>query len=97
MTAGDQTTWVIGRHTDCDIQIGDETVSRYHAELVVGRSNKPFLVDRGSTHGTWTNERSGWQRLERGSYVQPDTRVRLGHHETTVRELMSRIPNANRG
>jgi len=91
MQAGDQTTWVIGRHSDCDIVLGDDTVSRYHAELVLGRNGRPYLVDRRSTHGTWVAERGGWQRLERGGYVEEQTRLKLGRYETTVHDLMAAI------
>lgn len=81
---------MIGRHPECDIVLGDESISRLHAELIVSRNRRFFLVDRQSTRGTWLYQ-SGWKRLDRGEYVQEDQRVRLGDHETTVSELARRL------
>lgn len=53
---------VIGRHRDCDIVIDDASVSRYHAELVVG-GGRCILRDGGSLNGTYVN-RSPIQEAE---------------------------------
>lgn len=89
-----QTTWMIGRSSQCDIPISnDDTVSRFHAELVIGQDNKPFLADRESKQGTWIWMDGRWQRQLHG-YVQLGTRVRLGSYETTIDDLMNLIPKA---
>lgn len=87
--ANDVQTLLIGRHSDCDVVASDESVSRFHAELVLGRNRRYFLVDRQSTRGTWVS-RGGWQRLDRAEYVQQDERVRFGDSEFTVEDLARR-------
>ncbi len=88
--AHDVRTALIGRHSDCEISIQDESVSRFHAELVLGPSRRLFLVDRQSTRGTWLLK-GGWQRLDRAEYVPEDQRVRFGDYETTIGEIARRM------
>jgi pSer/pThr/pTyr-binding forkhead associated (FHA) protein len=45
---------LIGRGADCDIFLGDVTVSRHHAQVTVDGDNLR-LVDLGSTNGTYVN------------------------------------------
>jgi len=87
--ANDVQTVLIGRHSDCDVVLADDSVSRLHAELVLGRNRRFFLVDRQSTRGTWLS-RGSWQRLDRADYVQSDERVRFGDSELTVEDLARR-------
>jgi FHA domain-containing protein len=57
---------VIGRHPDCDVVIGDETVSRRHAQLTF-RDEGWIVQDLRSTNGTRLNGRSvGRCRLRPG-------------------------------
>ena len=45
---------VLGRHRDCDIVLGDVTVSRYHTEIHrVG--DQLVVADAGSLNGTYLN------------------------------------------
>ncbi|MEU6132216.1 FHA domain-containing protein [Saccharopolyspora sp. NPDC047091] len=47
-------TTVLGRHRDCDIVLGDVTVSRYHTEI--RREGADFAIrDAGSLNGTYLN------------------------------------------
>ncbi|MCA1187005.1 MULTISPECIES: FHA domain-containing protein [unclassified Saccharopolyspora] len=47
-------TTVLGRHRDCDIVLGDVTVSRYHTEI--RRDGENFAIqDAGSLNGTYLN------------------------------------------
>jgi hypothetical protein len=49
-----KTTIIIGRETDCDIQINDRQVSRQHAEIK--RTIQGYTIhDRGSKNGTFLN------------------------------------------
>ncbi len=58
--------WVIGRSPDCDLVIGDPTVSRRHAR-VSGTGRRPAVSDLGSRNGT----------IVAGSAVTAPTRVPL--------------------
>ncbi len=60
-----------GRHPESDIFLDDITVSRRHAELVVGEDRKVVIRDVGSLNGTYVNrERIEEQTLSGGDEVQ---------------------------
>ena len=46
---------VIGRGGDCDIFLGDVTVSRHHAKVSLNADGLLGLEDLGSTNGTYVN------------------------------------------
>src|SRR5207253_2008271 len=70
-------TLTVGTARDNDLQLTDETVSRYHLELS-GSAEGIRLRDPGSTNGTWV----GAVRLQSGT-VPPSLLLRLGR--TTLR------------
>jgi hypothetical protein len=45
----------VGRSRDCDVVVGEETVSRFHAELRHGDGDEWTVRDLGSLNGTWLN------------------------------------------
>jgi hypothetical protein len=45
----------VGRSRDCDVVVGEETVSRHHAELRHGDGDTWTVRDLDSTNGTWLN------------------------------------------
>jgi hypothetical protein len=45
----------VGRSRDCDVVVGEETVSRFHAELRHGDGDTWTVRDLDSTNGTWLN------------------------------------------
>jgi hypothetical protein len=68
-----QSTLRIGRMPECDLQLFDTSVSRYHAEF--RRSTVGWcLVDLGSTNGTRVN---GW-RITAPTAVHPGDEVAFG-------------------
>jgi hypothetical protein len=70
---GPRTAFTIGRSPDCDLSLGDLTVSWHHAEL--RRSGQAWvLVDLGSTNGTRVN---GW-RADSGFTVRAGDWVSFG-------------------
>jgi len=70
---GPRTAFTIGRSPDCDLPLGDPTVSWLHAEL--GRSGDDWvLADLGSLNGTRVN---GW-RADSGFTVRAGDCVRFG-------------------
>lgn len=52
----EQNCTVLGRHRDCDIVLGDVTVSRYHTE-VRWEGGRFVVRDAGSLNGTYLNRR----------------------------------------
>lgn len=70
---GPRSAFTIGRSPDCDLPLGDPTVSWHHAEL--RRSGETWvLVDLGSTNGTRVN---GW-RADSGFTVRAGDWVSFG-------------------
>jgi hypothetical protein len=70
---GPRTVFTIGRSPDCDLPLGDTTVSWHHAEL--RRADQTWvLVDLGSKNGTRVN---GW-RADSGFAVRAGDWVSFG-------------------
>jgi hypothetical protein len=69
----DRMRLTIGREPACDMSIGDETVSRWHADLSRGPGGWR-LADLGSTNGTRLN---GW-RITGPVHVRPGDLVSFG-------------------
>jgi len=70
---GPRTVFTIGRSPDCDLPLGDITVSWHHAEL--RRADQTWvLVDLGSKNGTRVN---GW-RADSGFAVRAGDWVSFG-------------------
>jgi pSer/pThr/pTyr-binding forkhead associated (FHA) protein len=50
--------FVIGRATDCDLQLDSEFVSRHHCELLLDHRDSAVRVrDLGSQNGTYVNDK----------------------------------------
>jgi len=64
---------VVGRGSDCDLDVADGTVSRRHAGLA-RRDGAWTIEDLGSRNGTFVN---GWRVRESGP-LEPGDAVRLG-------------------
>jgi hypothetical protein len=45
----------VGRSRECDVVVGEETVSRFHVELRRGKDDTWTVRDLDSTNGTWLN------------------------------------------
>jgi hypothetical protein len=70
---GEQTVFTIGREENCDLLVGDMTVSRIHARLT-RTAGQWMLADLGSTNGTRVN---GW-RIRGPVQVRAGDTVRFG-------------------
>jgi pSer/pThr/pTyr-binding forkhead associated (FHA) protein len=46
---------ILGRGERCEVRVQDESVSRAHAEILVGGMDGNLLVDLGSLNGTFVN------------------------------------------
>jgi hypothetical protein len=61
----------VGRSHDCDVVVGEETVSRFHAELRHGDGDEWTVRDLDSTNGTWLNgSRIREARIFRGDVLR---------------------------
>lgn len=69
---------VAGRSADCDVFLGDVTVSRHHATFLVDGEGLT-VTDRGSTNGTYVNGR----RHETAA-LAPGDEVMLGKFHLVV-------------
>ncbi len=78
----------IGSAADCDLRLGDPTVSRYHLE-VRHAADGLALIDLGSRNGTFV----GGVRVER-AVVPPGTRVKLGATTVVVEDAGARATPA---
>ena len=95
-------TLTIGRRRDADIRLTDMSVSRMHAEVTIAGDGRCFLIDCGSSRGTWTKSGNDeWTRHRQG-YVEVSSPVRFGGFETRLRKLaaltaaLHRRPGAER-
>lgn len=80
-------TLSIGRQPDCDIVLGDPTVSRRHAEISEIGPDLYVVVDHGSTSGSFCFEQGGWKRFT-SMRLRGTDRLRLGAFESSVGELL---------
>ncbi|MFC1582838.1 FHA domain-containing protein, partial [Planctomycetota bacterium] len=70
---------VIGRHSECDIQISANGVSRQHARLI-NEADKLYIEDLGSRNGTLVN---GVRSATRRELLKGDT-VKIGEIEINL-------------
>jgi FHA domain len=85
---------VIGRGDECDVQIGDHSVSRWHARIQPGPAGV-IVEDLQSTNGTFVNDQPvTTQRLQNGDYLRigncifrflTDGNVETAYHEELYR------------
>ena len=78
----------IGRSSAADIQIGDSSVSRIHAELIVTRNSSYYLTDCGSGGGSFIARDGEWVPIQQ-QYIGPNDNILLGRYQTTAQQLVS--------
>src|SRR5689334_6887645 len=77
LRAGERELWigrsafVVGRGSEADLQLDDESVSRRHALFRVGEDELASVDDLGSRNGTFVNDRriAGRVQLEAGDVI----------------------------
>ena len=72
-------TYRLGRGTHNEVLLSDPSVSRGHAELVVG-ADQVMITDLGSRNGTWINNRQAHSQ----EVVRPGDGLRLGNVELAL-------------
>ena len=71
----------LGRKTDNDVPIPDESASRVHAELIYDqKANTVVVRDLNSTNGTFVNR----ERITQPRTLTPDDQIRIGQHIITL-------------
>ncbi|MBZ5602714.1 MAG: FHA domain-containing protein [Acidobacteriia bacterium] len=88
--------FTIGREKSCDVLIGDESVSRLHAEMWLGDDGKIMLADRGSSNGTMLVRAGAAAPLNFGSVERSD-QVRFGSVTLDVKDLIEAVEIRNPG
>lgn len=84
----------VGR-TQADIVLEDPegTVSKRHAELTVAEDGvrKLYLVDCGSSNGTFVQREGRWERITQDT-VGADDLLRFGSSKVRMQDLLRRLP-----
>jgi len=83
---------VVGRasacsHPDIELPASEDTVGRRHAEITVGSGGDCYIVDLGSSNGTFVAENGKWRSIQQSSATL-STPIRLGSYETTISSLL---------
>lgn len=79
----------IGRSSATDIQIGDRSVSRIHAELIVTRDGSYYLTDCGSG-GSFLARGGEWVPIQQ-QYIGAADNILLGRYQTTAQQLIAML------
>ncbi len=79
----------IGRsNADIILKDQDSQISRLHAELTASDKKTFYLVDCGSSNGTFVKRDGAWKEI-RQDFVTESDEVRFGKkYSTTVRDLL---------
>lgn len=79
--------YIIGRDSSADVTLQDNTVSRFHAELIVSDDGMFFYSDRSSSGGSFVFAEGQWREI-RAYEVVPADRLRLGQYEIQVADIV---------
>jgi predicted component of type VI protein secretion system len=84
--------FLVGRSAHADVVIADETVSPYHAEIVVSDGGRCFVTDRNSTKGTFhrVSAEQPWAPLRQG-FVGRSEQLRLGDYVCKIGDLLASV------
>lgn len=74
-------TCVLGRAAECDVVITDQKISRHHSMIQRQGDGEYWLVDMGSSNGTYLDGR----RLNQATHLRNGCRIRLGNVEYRFR------------
>ena len=80
----------IGRSSTADIQIGDSSVSRIHAELVITQDGSHYLTDCGSGGGSFIARDGEWAPIQQ-QYIGATDNILLGRYQTTAQQLIAML------
>ena len=81
------TSLVIGRDDSCDVVLDDTAVSRRHLRLDLSEDGGCQVIDLGSKNGTFLFKGLDFVTVNE-AFVTPTDRIRIGHLDFTVDELV---------
>src|ERR1051325_9375418 len=87
--------FTIGRERGCDVLIGDESVSRVHAEMWL-EDGRIMLADRGSSNGTKLL-RAGKSTPLNCESLEPGDQVKFGSVTLDLKDLIEAVELKNPG
>lgn len=82
--------FIIGRGSECDISLEDDSVSRRHAELIILKSGDLFLIDCASMNGTAVLVKGRFEPIRQHFVTHADT-VLFGSYEISVKEMLETL------
>ena len=82
----DDGSYVIGRHSECDLRIADGRLSRQHARLTLAGS-RAQVVDLGSRNGVFVDETP-----QDSAAIGPEHTVRIGPFRLRLQPLHPGVP-----
>lgn len=80
----------IGRSSAADIHIGDSSVSRIHAELIVTGNDAYYLTDCGSGGSSFIARDGEWTPIQQ-QFIGATDNILLGRYQTTAEQLVSML------
>ena len=80
----------VGRSSAADIQIGDSSVSRIHAELIVTQDGSYYFTDCGG--GSFIARDGEWAPIKQ-QYIGAADSILLGRYQTNAERLVSMLKN----
>ena len=89
-------TYSIGRDRAADIPVADDSVSRLHAQVTLSAAGGLFLVDCGSTNGTFLIRANGDEESISQAHVGMGEAVKFGSVIVAARDLLEALRNFGR-
>ena len=83
-------TYSVGRGSDVDIQLSDQSVSRYHLELTKTNDGRYYLIDANSSAGTQIQRAGNWEPIRQG-FVDANDYLLLGKENVQIQQLIAKM------
>lgn len=82
-------TITVGRSDQSDVVIDHETISRAHLEITRTDQGRYYVIDRGSSWGTFVWRGEKWEEIKQG-YMAADDQIALGKKKVAMSDLIVR-------
>jgi len=81
-------TYTLGRADNQNIIINEPTISRKHLELIVTKSDKYYVTDCRSSHGTRIAKNGKWEEVLQEFVTAADTLL-VGRYKISVEAILA--------